>query len=187
MIVTRTATWFAIASALVLMGCSDDGGGGGGTGGTTPATGGSGGASTGGTGGANTGGANTGGANTGGVNTGGANTGGANTGGTGGGADGGTGGSVTDYAPQSVEGKSITFTEVGGLSNKWIFGADTAQLEGVDTFPYTFEKDAVNHTIIVFDVQGSDQYDMTWESATTGSCQESFNGQPGNPCTFVME
>jgi len=119
-------SWLAVASTLVVLGCSsgaDDGGGGDATGGT--ATGGhtgTGGGATGGkaTGGSATGGAATGGASTGGTSTGGASTGGATTGGAGpGGARGGssaTGGRAAGGAGTTTGGQGGTPSTGGGGS-----------------------------------------------------------------------
>jgi len=55
--------------------------------------------------------------------------------------------------------------------------------EGVGDFPYTYEKTGDSTSVIKFDVEGEDCYDMTWTSPTGGNLQESFEGLPGNSGT----
>ncbi len=104
--------------------------------------------------------------------------------------DGNNGG--TDYAIATASwGKlTITLAETGGPTNEWYFASTgssgMAALTGVDDFAFTYSKTGINESELVFTVGGSDKYEMTWTSATTGSFQESFNGTNGNPGTFSI-
>lgn len=96
----------------------------------------------------------------------------------------------TDYRPAGgIVGTDIIFVEVGGPTNTWHFtDGTTATLQGVGDFPYTYTTEAtLNKTTIVFNVGGQDTYDMTWTSAAGGTCTESFDGAPGNDCTFTVQ
>ena len=91
---------------------------------------------------------------------------------------------ATDFAPQSLKGKSIEFNEKNGPKNVWTFGDTEASLKDVGDFPYTYERKDGTHTVIVFDVDGKDRYEMTWTSTDGGTCTESFEGSTPAPCTF---
>jgi hypothetical protein len=103
---------------------------------------------------------------------------------------GGDDGSTTEYAPADLDGKDVAFDE-GSFTNTWTFpdGAGTegtATLQGVDDFPFVYAKTGANTSQLNFDVQGDDQYDMLWTSATGGTFEESFDGEPGTSGTFLV-
>lgn len=99
---------------------------------------------------------------------------------------------VTDWAIVATDwGKlSITFVETGGPTNTWVFngtgGSGQATLTGTGDFGYTYVKDGVNKSTLIFDVGGSDKYEMTWTEELKGTIVESFNGTPGNTGTFTI-
>ena len=93
------------------------------------------------------------------------------------------------FAPASLDGLCIEFAESDhDVQNKWTFGKDKAKLEDVDGdgFPYTYEHKDSTHSVVVFDVDGKDRYEMTWTSKDGGTCTESFEGAKPSPCTFKM-
>lgn len=85
---------------------------------------------------------------------------------------------------------TLQVVETGGPTNQWYFATqgDTgnAELIGVMSFPYSYNKTGNNTSVLIFNVGGSDRYDMTWTTDSSGSFQESFEGNPGNPGTFVI-
>ncbi|HRZ42133.1 MAG TPA: hypothetical protein P5228_05465 [Bacteroidales bacterium] len=99
---------------------------------------------------------------------------------------------VTDWAIAAADwGKlSITFVETGGPTNTWVFnstgGTGQATLTGTGDFGFTYVKDGVNKTTLIFDVGGSDKYEMTWTEELKGTIVESFNGTPGNNGSFTI-
>lgn len=92
-------------------------------------------------------------------------------------------------APDNLLGKQITLSETGGPENTWLFpdGTGDATLVGVGDFPFTFTKTGTSTSTLTFDVGGEDEYEMTWETESSGSFQESFDGVRGNPGTFAVQ
>jgi len=85
---------------------------------------------------------------------------------------------------------TLHLVETGGPTNNWYFATqgDTgnATLIGVADFPYSYNKTGNNTSTLIFNVSGSDKYEMTWTNDTSGSFLESFNGTAGNPGTFSI-
>lgn len=99
---------------------------------------------------------------------------------------------VTDWAiAASGWGKlTLTVVETGVLTNVWVFSSTgatgQANLTGTGDFGYTYVKDGANKSTLIFDVGGSDKYEMTWTGELQGTFLESFNGAPGNSGTFTI-
>ena len=93
------------------------------------------------------------------------------------------------FAPESIAGQTIQFHEEGGPQNVWTFAetGDTATLQGVGDFSYSYERVSDCESVLTFEVDGEDRYDMRWTSSTGGTFQESFEGTPGNPGTFEIQ
>lgn len=97
------------------------------------------------------------------------------------------------YAPAEEEfgGFIIVLQEEGGVTNKWTFTGKGAKgqatLEGVGDFSYTYEKTGDNTSVLTFDVDGEDRYEMKWTSDTGGTFEESFEGEPGSSGKFTIE
>ena len=97
-------------------------------------------------------------------------------------------------APASLAGKTLVLIEqvpeADPITNTWRFAddADTthvATLAGAAEFSFTYEVSEDTSTL-VFDVDGQDTYQMTWTSATGGTCTEQFMDQPAHDCTFSV-
>jgi hypothetical protein len=99
---------------------------------------------------------------------------------------------LTDYAIATASwGKlSLTLDETGVVTNVWVFNTlgstGQATLTGVGDYAYTYVKEGVNKSTIVFTIQGSDKYELTWTGELKGTLVESFNGLPGNTGTFTI-
>ncbi len=97
---------------------------------------------------------------------------------------------ITDYAIAAINWGDfvITLVEPGVVTNVWTFdttgGSGNATINGTNSFPYTYTKDAVNKSTLTFDVGGQDKYVMTWTKDTAGTFVESYNNIPGSNGTF---
>ncbi len=102
------------------------------------------------------------------------------------GPDGGQGNCSGDFAPQSLVGYKIEFAEEGGPRNTWTFRDETTALLDDIASSYTYEVQDACHTVVEFDVGGTDRYEMEWTSPSGGTCTESYEGQDPVPCTFAV-
>lgn len=99
---------------------------------------------------------------------------------------------VKDYALAANEwGKfNLKLVEPGIVTNIWTFSvkgsSGIATMNGVSDFQYTYTKNGVNKSTLIFDVQGEDKFVMTWKSDTNGTFKEYFNGVFGSDGSFSI-
>ena len=102
---------------------------------------------------------------------------------------------ATGLAADSLAGLSVVFHEqidgADDIVNTWVFGPD-ADTTGKATLTnagleaaFTYDVTGPSTSTLTFDVQGTDQYDLTWTSADGGTFSESFEGEPGTTGTFT--
>ncbi len=97
-----------------------------------------------------------------------------------------------DYALAAADfgGFTLQLAENSGPTNKWQFSnkgaSGSAFLMGVDLFTYTYTKNGKNSSTLIFNVGGSDKYEMIWTGDSTGTFVESFNNGTGNKGVFKI-